>query len=141
MKLHRSENGLMRGLLKIKRMKKTVLIILSFLLLLSGCYYDNEETLYPGSGNCEQVEVKFSVHVWPVLQANGCVNCHSGQAPSGNISLENYSAVKIQALNGKLYGSISHSSGFSPMPKGGNKMTTCNISRIKAWIDAGALNN
>lgn len=122
-------------------MRKILLIISPFLMFASGCYYDNEEILYPGSGNCEQVEVKFSVHVWPVLQANGCVNCHSGQAPSGNISLENYNAVKIQALNGKLYGSISHSSGFSAMPKGGNKMNACSINRIKAWIDAGVLNN
>jgi hypothetical protein len=45
------------------------------------------------------------------------------------------------AQNGKLYGAVNHSPGYSPMPKGGTKLSACNISKIKAWIDGGSLNN
>ena len=121
---------------------KRHLIILSLLtLVLAGCYYDVEEQLYPATGPCETAGVTYSNTVLPLLQSNGCMGCHSGGAPSGNISLDGYNNVRTVALNGKFYGAISHSAGFSPMPQGGNKMNNCNINKIKAWIDAGAVNN
>ena len=114
-----------------------IIVLASF----CGCYRDNEKDLYPVSGNCDTGPVTYTGTVVPILQANGCLGCHGGAAPSGNISLQTYSNVKAVAQNGKLFGSISHAAGFSAMPKGGNKMTACTISKIKACIDAGALNN
>jgi hypothetical protein len=108
---------------------------------LSSCYRDNEEELYPVTGTCDTNGVTYANTVAPLLQSNGCISCHSGAAPSGNISLQTYTAVKAVASNGKLYGAVNHSPGFSPMPKGGAKMSTCNILKIKAWIDAGSINN
>lgn len=110
-------------------------------ITLSSCYRDNEEDLYPVTGPCDTNGVTYTNTVAPLLQSNGCISCHSGPAPSGNISLQTHTAVKAVAANGKLYGSISHSPGFSAMPKGGTKMSACNISKIKAWIDAGSINN
>jgi hypothetical protein len=43
--------------------------------------------------------------------------------------------------NGKLMGSITWASGFSPMPKNASKMPDCEIQKIQKWIDQGALNN
>jgi hypothetical protein len=43
--------------------------------------------------------------------------------------------------DGRLLGSIQHASGFSPMPEGSAKMNACNITKIRKWIQAGALNN
>lgn len=106
-----------------------------------GCYYDVEEELYPANGSCDTTGVNYSGSVVSLLQSNGCTGCHSGSSPSGNISLDGYNNVRAAALNGKLYGSINHSAGYSPMPQGGNKMTDCNIRQIKAWIDGGAINN
>ena len=122
---------------------KLLIIFLSCVFVLTACYRDNEEELYPPGtgGGCETTGVTYLGTVAPLLQSNGCIGCHSGSAPSGNISLQSYSNVRANALNGKLYGAINHAAGFSPMPKGGNKMSTCNISKIKAWVDAGALNN
>ena len=108
---------------------------------LVSCYYDKEELLFPDNGACDTSGVTYSATVLPLLQSNGCLGCHSGSAPSGNLSLDGYNNVKTIASNGKLYGVISHSAGFSPMPQGGNKMNACSINRIKAWIDAGSLNN
>ena len=122
-------------------MKKILVLIMLTGIALQSCYRDNEEDLYPVNGSCDTNGVTFSTTVVPLLQSNGCMGCHSGSAPSGNVSLEGYTNVRAVAANGKLYGAINHSAGYSAMPKGGNKMSACNISKIKAWIDAGSVNN
>ena len=122
-------------------MKKIIVIAGLLATGMTGCYYDVEEDLYPPAGNCDTANNSFASTVSSILQSNGCTGCHSGGAPSGNISLEGYNNVKTVALSGRLYGAISHAAGFTPMPQGGNKMSTCNINKIKAWIDAGAPNN
>jgi len=52
-----------------------------------------------------------------------------------------YAADKAMGQNGKLYGTINHSPGFSPMPKGMSKMNNCQIATIKKWVDTGMPNN
>jgi len=39
-----------------------------------------------------------------------------------------------------LMKSLDHT-GYYPMPKGGNKLSDCEINQVKNWINAGALNN
>ena len=53
----------------------------------------------------------------------------------------NYTADKTMALNGKLMGTINHASGFSAMPKGGAKLSNCQIAVVQKWVTAGAPNN
>jgi cytochrome c5 len=108
-------------------------------LLTNSCYNDKEEILYPQSV-CDTANITYSRSVVPVLSAN-CTSCHGGNTPSAGISLDNYNGIKTVADNGKLLGAVSHTAGFSPMPKNGAKMSSCNITKIKKWIDAGALNN
>lgn len=36
---------------------------------------------------------------------------------------------------------ITHSNGYSAMPKNGNKLSQCNIAQFKRWIDQGMPNN
>jgi hypothetical protein len=57
------------------------------------------------------------------------------------VVLATYNDVKSNALNGKLLGAIKHSNGYSPMPKGGNKMKECDIRKIEIWINSGTPNN
>ena len=110
-------------------------------LMATGCYYDNEEELYGwAKPACDTANVTYSTVVSKILQDN-CMQCHSAAANMGSVNLEGHAQAKVYALNGKLYGVISHTPGFSPMPKGGNKLSDCDISRIKKWVDAGAPNN
>jgi hypothetical protein len=111
------------------------------LLIISTCYYDSEEFLYPQFGACDTTHVTFAGSVKPILQ-NNCYQCHSNTTyPSGNnIKLEDYADVKVSADNGSLYGSVNHSGGYSPMPKFSPKLADCNITIIKKWVDSGALN-
>ncbi len=120
--------------------KKGLLLIMFLgLLTLSSCYNDNYQTLYP-SGPCNTSQVTYSQDVWPVINAQ-CTSCHSGATPYGNIALENYNDVVAVAKNGKLLGSIRFDAGFSPMPKGGAKMNSCDIAKIEKWVKDGTPNN
>ena len=123
-------------------MKKFLLPMLLFVLF--GCYYDSEEALYgkPGTG-CDTTVTKFSTEVKPILQSS-CLTCHSNSAATGSgggIKLQDYADVKTYADNGKLIGTISHTSGFDAMPKSGGKLTDCNILIIQTWITRGKLND
>lgn len=89
---------------------------------------------------CDSTNFKYSTAVQPMMQTS-CVGCHSQSNAGGGIDLSTYSLVKTVALNGKLLGSIMHNAGYSPMPKGGSKMSDCEIAQIRKWIDAGSLNN
>jgi hypothetical protein len=92
------------------------------------------------TGACETENISYSGFVAPLL-TNTCVGCHSGGSPSGGITLNTHAGVQAVALNGRLFGAISHASGFQPMPRGGNKLSQCTIDKIKGWIDDGAPNN
>lgn len=118
-----------------------VLIIIAGLMVtsLNSCYYDKSDLLYPDSA-CDTAAVKYSTSVLPVLSSN-CISCHGGSTPSAGIGLDTYAGVKLQADNGRLLGAVSHNPGFSPMPKNSNKLSTCNLEKIRIWIAAGAPNN
>lgn len=105
----------------------------------TGCYYDKEEKLYPQTV-CDTATVTYSSSVVPILLSN-CTVCHGGNTPSAGIRLDTYAGVKQQADNGRLWGAVSQAASFSPMPKNGTKLNTCNLTKIKKWLDAGALNN
>ncbi|MDX2248047.1 MAG: cytochrome c [Bacteroidia bacterium] len=107
----------------------------------TGCYYDNEEDLYPvGNNTCDTTGVSYVATVVPVLQ-NNCYVCHDAATKSGNIALDTYDGLKRIVDNGKFWGSINHESGFAAMPQNGNKLSDCTLSKIKAWINTGAPND
>ncbi len=125
---------------------KTILSILAVAICavsLTSCYYDKEELLY-GSGNTPCTDtagvVSYAQKVVPMFQQY-CYSCHAGNFPSGNIVMGTYATDKAIGQNGKLYGSINHTSGFSAMPQGMPKMSNCQIAVVKKWIDTGMPNN
>ncbi|MFN4892407.1 MAG: hypothetical protein ACK5G0_01420 [Bacteroidota bacterium] len=89
---------------------------------------------------CNSTVFTYSGAVRPTLESK-CIGCHSGVVPSGAVNLSDYTNTRIWALNGKLYGSIAHQSGFSPMPKNSAKLSDCEIQQVQQWIQAGAQNN
>jgi mono/diheme cytochrome c family protein len=123
--------------------KLNILSSLTFILFcFSSCYYDKEDQLYPSSSICDNsAPATYATTIVPLLQQY-CYTCHGGAATSGGgIAMGTYAADKAMALNGSLYGSIAHAASYSPMPKGLNKLTDCQISKVKKWIDTGSLNN
>ena len=119
---------------------RSSLLTLLSLLLLAGCYYDQEGILYPESNCTAPASPSFNTDIMPILNAR-CNSCHSGPYASANIKLDSYNEVVKYANNGSLMGSINHAGGYSPMPKNSGKMPACEIQKIQNWINSGVLNN
>lgn len=115
------------------------LMICSISCLLTACFYDNEEELYPDN-TCVTTNITYTSGVLPIIRSN-CYTCHSSAARQGNVILEGYTALKGMVDNGRLEGAINHRTGYQPMPQGAPKLTECQLNQIAAWISAGAPNN
>ena len=114
-------------------------IIFLFSFTLSGCYYDKENELYPTKGNCDTIGVMtYSGSIAPIMVAN-CNICHSAGNPSGSVVTSNYDGLSIVAKTGQLWADVNWEG--DPMPKGGDKLSVCDLAKIKKWVDAGSPNN
>ena len=113
--------------------------VLTAFILLSGCYYDNEEELYP-TNTCKTDDMSYTGDVLPILEDN-CYSCHSQASNQGGVTLEGYDNLKIYVDNGKLIGAIKHEDGFAAMPQGAPQLGECQIAKIEAWVDQGASDN
>lgn len=126
------------------KMNTKILTIGLAVLILTGCYFDNAEDLYPQlPGDCDPTAADYTANVQPIIQQT-CYNCHNSSNASGlgaGIDLEDTNSLIRYVNDGSLLGSIEHSSGYSPMPKGGGKLTDCQIETIKTWINNGATTN
>lgn len=116
-------------------MKKIILFCLS-LVILSACNYDNLEETTPNKPNtltCDTATlITYTNKIQPIL-AKYCNNCHSSSSSGGGIFLNTYATAKNAAESGKLYNSVAWSGTASRMPKGGNKISDCDIEIIKKW--------
>jgi mono/diheme cytochrome c family protein len=117
-------------------MKKCTIAVATVLLLFA-CKNNKEEVL---NDVCSTANVSYTSTIAPIVNANGCLNCHNSTAMQGGFSLQSYEQVKAKAMqtrsgNSVLYGAVAHSNGFSPMPQGMSKLNDCDISKIKAWVD------
>jgi len=131
-------------ILTVKNLIRIAGGIIVFQYMISGCYYDSEEFLFPEINNqCDTSNVTFGETIQPVL-SQYCYSCHSNSAAAaygGNIKLEDYNDVKVYADNGRLLGAIQHAPGYSAMPKGGAKLDDCTINLFSIWIENGTPDN
>jgi hypothetical protein len=88
---------------------------------------------------CDTLDFKYSTALKNIVSAK-CQGCHNPSNKSGNIDLSTYAGLKAVTTNGRLYGSVTWSTGYSKMPPA-LKLPDCEIRQIKKWIDAGAPNN
>lgn len=113
------------------------LVSITFLaLLLSGCYYDKEEYLYPDQAGCDTVSVTYAANILPILNGK-CIACHGSGSPSSGIDLSTREKLVPYANNGHLMGTITWATNFSKMPQGGAKLTNCEINKFSRWIHLG----
>lgn len=114
-------------------------------LLLTSCYFDNEEDLFQyidqaGGGNCEVMTAEYTADISPILTAY-CTRCHRDGRTDGNVNLEGFDRVSPFANDGSLLGSTKHDAGFAAMPPSGGLIPACDIQKLTVWIEAGAPNN
>ncbi|MBS1600415.1 MAG: hypothetical protein JST75_19455 [Bacteroidetes bacterium] len=89
---------------------------------------------------CDTTNVTYSASIVPILQSY-CTGCHGGSGASAGVDLSVYSGVLAQVQNGKLWGDVSHSTGYNAMPVGGAMLSSCDLNKISIWIKNGAPNN
>ena len=70
-----------------------------------------------------------------------CNVCHSSAIASGGVITETYDGMHVIANNGRLWLDVSWASSGDPMPKGGSKLSACDLGKIKKWINLGSPNN
>jgi hypothetical protein len=92
------------------------------------------------ASTCDTTAFNYAADVAPIL-STFCNGCHSGNSPSDGINTSSWAGLQPIVNDGRLLGSIQHASGYSAMPKGSAMMNACNITKIRKWIQAGALNN
>jgi hypothetical protein len=126
----------------MKRRLLYFVTIVTIIIAVSSCFYDNEEALYPSlNSTCDTTNVTYSGKVVPIL-ANNCLSCHSNATAAsagGNIALENFADVSSQAAS--ISAAINHTGPLSPMPKNGSKLKACLISTFDIWVRNGKPNN
>lgn len=129
---------------------KNTLIIASFTLFFSSCYYDSLEELHPApiiipgvndssSTACDtSVAITYNKDLKPIFEANCGANspCHQGTASNSGIDLSTYDGAK--GIASKLVGAITWDGTASNMPKGSaSKINDCSIAKIKKWVNTG----
>ena len=131
----------------LNKMKRILFISIALgsTLMFSSCYYDKNNEIYPQAltTTCDTTNSTYAIVVAPILNSN-CNNCHAASVAKNigaSIVLDNYTSVKIYVTNKQLLNSINHTGGLTPMPLNGPKMNACDISKISAWVNRGALNN
>jgi hypothetical protein len=123
----------------MKKFLRLLLVTLAISPILTGCYYDKESELYPSTTCGDTVLVTYTQSIVPIMVAN-CNVCHSAVVASGGVVTDSYSPLTVVAGNGALWASVNHENAF-PMPQGLDKLSVCDLTKIKKWIDAGYPNN
>lgn len=123
----------------MKRIIFSLVTIVLFSYFITGCYYDNEEALYPElSSSCDTTNITFSGTIVPILSSN-CYSCHSdanAAAFGGSIPLEAIADVRTNSA--KILVSINQT-GAKPMPPSG-KLKACSITQTEIWVRKGMIN-
>lgn len=105
------------------------------IVLTASCYYDVEAELY-GTATCDNSVVSYNGRIKAIMDTH-CTSCHGGGSASANIFTDTYQNTKTADINGLLNCTIAQGSGCSPMPKGGTKLSQCDIDACAQWAAAG----
>lgn len=120
-------------------MKKSlagIIITALILTIISSCYYDSQEEIYPllSQTACDTTNATYSAKVSQIISKN-CLGCHNAATAQAGIVLETYNDVKTYADNGLLVQSITGTAGKTLMPYNGNKLSDCDIAIIDKWVN------
>ncbi len=110
-----------------------IALLLVFNLTTTGCYYDNEEELYPNA-NCNTTNLTYTNSISSIV-ATSCATpgCHiaGGAAPG---IFESYAGVMEKVNDGSFYDRTVVDKDMPPAAP----LSDCNLSMITEWINAGA---
>ncbi len=118
-----------------------VFILMSFLF---SCTYEKAEVpevvAVDTTFVCDTADVTYTKDIQPLLLLHcGTDNeCHRAIDNQSDVPLDTYELDTLFAGTGQLLNSITSQNGNPPaMPKEGDKLTECDVNKIKAWINQG----
>lgn len=121
-------------------MKKNIFYLLYVVFFLSACYRNSLEAL-SGTDECNTANLTYSKDIRTIISTRCAISsCHQNGSTE-TFSLETFEDLKSIVSNGTLLKSINHEPGVVAMPKNVSKLSLCTISKITAWVNAGAPNN
>jgi hypothetical protein len=130
--------------------KNSVLFLLILTAIFSGCYYDNVEeiNLLSSDRACYDTSaalaLNYNTNVKWIIEGSCGTSGSQGSGCHGSGSfppLTTYAQV-VQSVNDyNFLDDIKHTAGADPMPKGGGKLTDCQIKVIENWINQGMPEN
>ena len=91
---------------------------------------------------CDTLSVSFSTDILPILDSN-CSSCHGESYPESDLNLTDYESVASSVLTGetleRIMLQIDDGSVMPPAPN--SLLSECEINKIVAWTNQGALEN
>ncbi|MES2762847.1 MAG: hypothetical protein V4677_11600 [Bacteroidota bacterium] len=118
-------------------------LLSSLSALMVACTFDKGQTINPATSKNTEIcdtaaVVSYSAQISDII-ADNCISCHG---PAESVKLNNHSNVQANALapTGSIYSSVSHDGTAIPMPPN-RLLSSCDIEKIKKWVNAGAPNN
>ncbi len=121
---------------------KQILFILPLLLFFS-CSKKKKEDAKPTETNCDTTgTISYSKQIVPIINAscgNNAGSCHNSSSSFGNFN--SYAGFTSHPAMHTLHCVLQDDpNNYKAMPPTG-KLGACDITKIKNWIDQGALNN
>ena len=125
---------------------------LSCLLLSGSCTYDKGQQDEPRPCADVPATVSYVRDIVPIINQK-CQACHGASVyltQGGGHNWTDYRELQVYARSGSLLGVLEHKNPLYAavyMPRligttrEGPRLEACDIERIRAWVNAGALNN
>ena len=120
----------------MKKIAIAVIVCVMGIIGLNGCYYDNEESLYPDGANCDVSNVTFAQTIKPIVDSY-CATAGCHVSGTGRVDLTTYSGVKGIADDGRFRQYVFVQKDMPPS----SPLSTCDLARIDTWLNDGAPNN
>ncbi len=125
-------------ILKLKNLSFLLIICASVLAVMS-CGDDDDDPTDPTV--CETENLTYDNWAKDYIDGSCATSgCHNADFATNMVpfGMFDYESTEAAVGFGRIIGAIKRESGFSPMPKGGEMVSDCDISKMEAWIADGA---
>jgi len=117
-------------------LKLSIWLFFTGSLFIMGCYYDNEEELYPGGAPCDLESITYLNDIKPIIDTNCAISgCHV--PGTSRKDLTTFQGLKDIANDGRLEDRVIVQKDMPPS----QPLSKCQMDKIQTWIDAGAPEN
>jgi len=114
--------------------------LFTLLIAVAGCTYDKKSEVYPDPPVCDTAgTISYALQIKPIMAAH-CNTCHGTASPQAGVTTQTHEGLSTIALNSALWQAVNWT-GPVKMPQDGEKLSACDLAKIKKWVDQGAPDN